>query len=186
MPSKVIVTIAFIIILVLHICPTIVISKLSLLGDSIVIGGKFNQPTAKAIDFCWSFGIAPLLYWALVAYFFSISRVTMVNKQSKHATSLQSLAEASGTDSGTYNYFKLHRLLFRSTQRMKLFAVGRMLSDWRRDSFERYRIRSNHNPRWFIQNSSSAALPQLGSSNSLGHIATGKFRLFGSSTTTKL
>jgi hypothetical protein len=123
MPSKVIVTIAFFIILALLICPTIVISKLSLLSDSIVIGGKFNQPTAKAIDFCWSFGISPLLYWALDAYFFSIGRVTMVNEQSKHATSLQSLAEASGTDSGTYNYFKLHRLLFRSTQRMKLFAV---------------------------------------------------------------
>jgi hypothetical protein len=96
--------------------------------NSSVIGGRMSQPMAKAIDFFCSTVLSPILFVFLDLYWFGIARVTVANEKSRAGIPLVSLAEAASTDSGTYNPYKIFKLLHHPKRKMVMFASLVLLS----------------------------------------------------------
>ena len=96
--------------------------------DSQPLGGRLTLVQAKAIDFVCSALIAPLVLVAVNWYWFSVTRVTVLNDGSTTAMPLAALVEASHTDTGSYSPVKLTSLVRSGRPKMVLLGLLVFLS----------------------------------------------------------
>jgi hypothetical protein len=97
--------------------------------ESIAIGGRLTQVQAKAIDFICGAVLAPLIVASFNYFWFSNLRVNAINEcLPKRSISFKALAEASSTDTGSFNLVKLWTFLGTGTWSLTLFAVAVLLS----------------------------------------------------------
>lgn len=92
------------------------------------LGGRLTLVQAKAIDFVCSALIAPLILVAVNWYWFSVTRVTVLNDGSTTAMPLAALVEASHTDTGSYSPVKLTSLVRSGRPKMILLGLLVFLS----------------------------------------------------------
>jgi hypothetical protein len=93
-----------------------------------IIGGRFTQAQAKAIDVVTGAILVPLLMAALNYVWFTSARVSVVNEQHHKPIPLRTLVTVSGTSAGTYDLFHFRDLLQGKTRRLFLFGVLVLLS----------------------------------------------------------
>ncbi|KAK8074801.1 hypothetical protein PG997_009464 [Apiospora hydei] len=96
--------------------------------DSRPLGGRLTLVQAKAVDFVCSALLAPLVLVAVNWYWFSVTRVTVLNDGSTTAMPLAALVEASHTDTGSYSPVKLTSLVRSGRPKMVLLGLLVLLS----------------------------------------------------------
>ncbi|KAL7945349.1 hypothetical protein V8C42DRAFT_322879 [Trichoderma barbatum] len=94
----------------------------------LVIGGRFSQGTAKAIDILFSAIIAPILMAALNFIWFSYARVAIrasrnVPEEQRRRIPLATLVTVSGMSTGSYNLVDFFSLLRGRTWRLFLLTL---------------------------------------------------------------
>ena len=93
-----------------------------------VFGSKLSLTKAKGFQSSWNALIAPMIFFLLDAFWFSVARVAMISEKSSRMIALRPLAAASSTDAGTYNMAKIYKIVRKSRFNMIPFATLVVLS----------------------------------------------------------
>jgi hypothetical protein len=76
----------------------------------------------------WNALISPLIFFLLDGFWFSVARVAMISEKSSGMIALRPLVAASSTDAGTYNLYKIYKIVRKSRFKMIPFASLVVLS----------------------------------------------------------